>query len=778
MLAFKRKAVFEAPPAQTLDSDVDVDDEAIQGPPEEKGDKKPQAAEVGGQEATLRRGIAPVPSDFGARMGAEDSDLIQTVAMATQPTPQGAESGAPTPRDTPGGRFDPIVQQGQFGKYRIINKIGAGGFGKVYLGRDPVLGRDVAVKTCTSEDEALRRRFLREAKIAAGLQHPNIVTVYDFGYEGEIPYMVQEYLDGEDLAEKIGRGDLTLEVKIDYLLRIARGLAHAHENDVLHRDIKPANIRILADGQVRILDFGIARLLNETTAFTTDGTTLGTVGYLAPEILNSDDVDARSDIFSFGVLAYELLSHRRPFTGDSFVRVSYRLLNEEPTPLEKLVPDCPPPLLRMVRICLEKSPGDRYGDFNEIVGILTRLIEDSQARPAAAYSTHDGNAGPAHSASIDDSAMAPAGTSSGRSTLPVSALGSDPPRAWRLPTLIAFLVVITISSIVLMSSSRQSPDGLQPESSLAATGSDTSGGAALNTPQESSRQEPESSPSSPLPSSDAAPSTSGSASGPPAVGQPVDLRSPAAGSGTAVGPGAATGPRRTGANPGPEGSHSSGRIENEQAEPGTPIVTGSVTDSDTDSDSDSDSDSVTDPESSAATAEPVAKTKATLTDESPQAVGPGKPVESRPLDANARLDSSTGPETRPNAGPTGPSGASTSDGSSAIASDTGAPSSESADLESSETSVRVFPQLIEQSQPIYPPRAQRKRVEGTVTLGVRVDAEGKVVRMLVKSSTTQGMGFEQAAKKAAERSRFQPGTIGGEPAAMWAEMVFRFRLPG
>ncbi|MEO1088449.1 MAG: serine/threonine-protein kinase, partial [Acidobacteriota bacterium] len=271
-------------------------------------DSRPPADPPADDDPSARGGAAP--------RGAADPDsptLLQPPSGGEPATRLLAPSPDPATPSTPGGKTDPIVRLGQFGKYKIVGKIGSGGFGKVYLGHDPLLGRDVAVKTCTSDDERLHRRFLHEAKIAAGLQHPNIVTVYDFGYEGDTPFMVQEYLSGEDLSLKIQRRDLPFEQRVHYLLAIARGLAHAHDHQVLHRDIKPGNIRITDDGQVRVLDFGIARLLDQTTAFTTDGVAMGTVGYLAPEMLSTDDIDARSDIFSFGVLAYELLSDHRPF---------------------------------------------------------------------------------------------------------------------------------------------------------------------------------------------------------------------------------------------------------------------------------------------------------------------------------------------------------------------------------------------------------------------------------------------------------------------------------
>ena len=255
------------------------------------------------------------------------------------------------------------------GKYQILEKIGVGGFGIVYKGYDPFIKRHVAVKTCTSDDEDTRQRFYREAEIAGNLQHRNIVTVYDFGVQEGIPYLVQEYLSGEDLDHKIKRRDfLAFPQKLFYLIQIARGLEFAHAHGVIHRDIKPANIRVLEDDTAKILDFGIAKAALASTSLTQAGMTLGTASYLSPEQIRGEAVDRRTDIFSFGILAYELLSYRRPFEGPQISAIFYRILNEAPRPLRELWPDGPDELIQLVGRCLEKSktrPTPSSSDISE-----------------------------------------------------------------------------------------------------------------------------------------------------------------------------------------------------------------------------------------------------------------------------------------------------------------------------------------------------------------------------------------------------------------------------
>lgn len=285
-----------------------------------------------------------------------------------------------------------------FGKYQVVEIIGEGGFGRVFKGLDPDLKRPVAIKTCSLSDPEMRERFFREAEIAAKLHHPNITTVYDFGRQDGEPYLVQEYLTGADLDHIISQSDqLPLATKIDYLAQVAEGLGYAHSQGVIHRDVKPANIRILDDGQVRIMDFGIARMVEETQRFTQVGMTIGTAGYLSPEQLQGLDVDHRSDIFSFGVLAYELVLQRLPFEGESISALFYAIAHSEPVPIQEVWPDCPPALAACLSRCLEKDRDVRYRDFREVTADLRKILSLGPAHGAgiagaAADATEGGSA--------------------------------------------------------------------------------------------------------------------------------------------------------------------------------------------------------------------------------------------------------------------------------------------------------------------------------------------------------------------------------------------------
>jgi len=212
----------------------------------------------------------------------------------------------------------------KIGKYEVTGKIGAGGFGAVYSGRDPYIKRTVAIKTCQLNDEEIKSRFFREAELAGNLHHRHITTIYDFGVENGIPYIVQEFLSGEDLDKKIKRAEpFPILRKVEILVAIADGLAYAHAAGIIHRDIKPANVRILEDGSVKIMDFGIAKSLQTESNLTQTGITLGTSAYLAPEQIRGEPVDRRTDIFSLGILAYELLTFRKPFRGEHLSTVLY-----------------------------------------------------------------------------------------------------------------------------------------------------------------------------------------------------------------------------------------------------------------------------------------------------------------------------------------------------------------------------------------------------------------------------------------------------------------------
>jgi len=255
----------------------------------------------------------------------------------------------------------------KIGKYEILDQIGVGGFGAVYRGRDPFIKRTVAVKTCQLNDEEIKSRFFREAELAGNLHHRNITTIYDFGVENGIPYIVQEFLTGEDLDKIIKRADkLPASRKVEILMAIADGLGYAHQHSIIHRDIKPANIRVLADGSVKIMDFGIAKSLETESSLTQTGITLGTSAYLAPEQIRGEPLDQRTDMFALGILAYELLSYRKPFRGEHLSTVLYKILNENPEPLEVVNPEIPPELSSVVARAMEKSIDQRYPNMEAL----------------------------------------------------------------------------------------------------------------------------------------------------------------------------------------------------------------------------------------------------------------------------------------------------------------------------------------------------------------------------------------------------------------------------
>ena len=272
----------------------------------------------------------------------------------------------------------------KIGKYEIAEQIGVGGFGAVFRARDPFIKRTVAVKTCSLNDEEIRSRFFREAELAGNLHHRHITTIYDFGVEDGIPYIVQEFLTGEDLDKVVKRGDdLPIARKLEILMAIAEGLDYAHRNSIIHRDIKPSNIRILEDGSVKIMDFGIAKSLLSESSLTQTGITLGTSAYLAPEQIRGEPLDQRTDIFALGVLAYELLTNRKPFRGEHLSTVLYKILNETPEPVHAIVPDCPPALSQIVSIAMDKDIEHRYPSmeaFRNDLGTVYRQLSGATGR--------------------------------------------------------------------------------------------------------------------------------------------------------------------------------------------------------------------------------------------------------------------------------------------------------------------------------------------------------------------------------------------------------------
>jgi serine/threonine protein kinase len=288
-----------------------------------------------------------------------------------------ASRGRPTEAPPPNSE----QSTGRIGKYEIVQKIGAGGFGTVSKGWDPLIRRYVAIKTCEVGNKDIRNRFFREAQLAGSLQHPNITMVYEFGFEGDVPFMVQEFLPGEDL-DRIIRGSvpLSLEDKLRILLGVAFGLEYAHKAGVMHRDIKPANVRVLENLSVKIMDFGIAKSVDPADDITQEGITVGSSSYMSPEQIGGDTVDFRTDIFSFGVLAYELLSGRKPFRNDNLFLLLEQIVKEDPAPLAEAAPDVPPALVAIVEQAMAKKPEDRFSTARELRDALMAIQQ--QLSPA------------------------------------------------------------------------------------------------------------------------------------------------------------------------------------------------------------------------------------------------------------------------------------------------------------------------------------------------------------------------------------------------------------
>jgi len=266
------------------------------------------------------------------------------------------------------------------GKYEVSEQIGVGGFGVVYKAWDPYIRRWVALKTCASTDEEGTQRFFREAQLAGSLQHPNITLIYDFGIEDETPYVVQEFLSGTDLDEILDRRPLGLEAVIAVLLQVCAGLDFAHSRGIIHRDIKPANIRLLEDGTVKIMDFGIAKSLQVESRLTQTGVALGTAGYLAPEQLAGKPLDARTDLFSLAVMSYEMVTGVRPFAGPNLSNVIYQILNHEPVPPRERNRDCPERLERAIVRALAKDPANRFPGVREFAQEIKEILAELPSR--------------------------------------------------------------------------------------------------------------------------------------------------------------------------------------------------------------------------------------------------------------------------------------------------------------------------------------------------------------------------------------------------------------
>jgi len=290
----------------------------------------------------------------------------------------------------------PLTPGARLGPYEIIALIGAGGMGEVYRASDPRLGREVAIKVLPkdfSADPERLRRFEQEARAASALNHPNILTIFDVGTHGDVPYVVSELLDGETLRQRLAGAPLPPRKAMDYASQIAEGLAAAQEKGIVHRDLKPENLFVMGDGRVKILDFGLAKvtrpevpiaLLTQaptSIAETEPGLVMGTVGYMSPEQVRGLPADPRSDIFAFGAILYEMLTGQRAFRGSSPADTMSAILKEEPE-LAASLPGATPTLARIVRRCLEKSPQERFQSARDLAFSLRESSSASASPPS------------------------------------------------------------------------------------------------------------------------------------------------------------------------------------------------------------------------------------------------------------------------------------------------------------------------------------------------------------------------------------------------------------
>ncbi len=298
----------------------------------------------------------------------------------------------------------PLNPGTKLGPYEILGPIGAGGMGEVYRARDERLSRDVAVKVLPSSflaDPERLRRFEQEARSTGQLNHPNILAVHDTGSHEGAPYVVAELLEGETLRRKLSGSPLPARKAIDYAGQVARGLAAAHQKGIVHRDLKPENLFVTDDGRVKILDFGLAKLLvpetggssmteAPTLVETGAGVVVGTVGYMSPEQVRGQPLDHRSDIFSFGSILYEMVTGHRAFQAGSSVETMNAILKEEPPEVSRSNQDLPPGLDRIVQHCMEKSPEERFQSARDLAFQIEALSSHS-----AAVAAHAADAAPA-----------------------------------------------------------------------------------------------------------------------------------------------------------------------------------------------------------------------------------------------------------------------------------------------------------------------------------------------------------------------------------------------
>ncbi|MFY7856225.1 MAG: protein kinase domain-containing protein [Rubrivivax sp.] len=362
------------------------DDESVDGFAPTRQDDAPLGF------APTRQGWVPEPSGggLGDSVFGDAEEATRLVSSSATVMTHGTTPMVRSAATLPGGDLDDQAPVQQVGRYRVLERLGRGGMASVFRAHDPSIGRDVALKflhASLSADPVCRMRFLQEARAAGALSHPNIAVVHDVGEIEGRPYMAMELLSGVTLSSELEeKRMLPVRDAVTVAMQLARALDHAHRHGIVHRDIKPGNIMRDLQGAVKVTDFGIAHVEDTSREMQTrHGDVIGTPQYMSPEQARGEKLDGRSDLFSVGIVLYQMLTGTRPFRGEGLAAITHKIVNEEPPPLDRARKDIPPSLRRVVDRCLAKSPAQRYGTGRELLEALSKVRDeiDEAAREAS-----------------------------------------------------------------------------------------------------------------------------------------------------------------------------------------------------------------------------------------------------------------------------------------------------------------------------------------------------------------------------------------------------------